>query len=595
MDRIRTWIAFVFVIIVITPVAYLSVFSTFHSYDDEGYILITLRDYLSGHPLLTPNRPLYGPFFYEAFGALFKLLGIVPTNDSGRFVTLAVWVLASVLGGLVAYRLTRSLWLGLTAQLVTFILLTALTLEPMTVYGAISLLLLALVACATWVPSHPRASSVLIGVVVGALCLVKINVGAFAAVAVLFAWAAGLSPPWRRMVLPLTAVFVTAAPLVLMAALLNHDWVLEFALLASLSTAALGAASLQIARTVSATPRAGLLLAGGAAVVVLTLAIAFAGGSRLDDAWNDLVVRAIRFPLVFTWPLRISAVADVWAILALGLALAGGRLSVSSTVANLGRVAAGLFTLVSVLLLPSSLFLLGLPLAWVAVKPPRGEAVDYSRVLIAALAVLESLQLYPVAGAQLALAALLMVPLGALVLNDGIAGLTSNVADRSRAARLARNAAPAALTAAVAALILNGFLAMDQFQSASPSGLQGAESVRLPAQQGAALRALTAAIEGSCSSFLTFPGMNSLYVWTGQQPPTDLRYGVWWLTPDASDQQSIVEQLDGRSGLCVVKNQALIDFWAQGRTVPSQPLVDFIDQNFVEAGTFGDYQLLVRR
>jgi hypothetical protein len=47
--------------------------------------------------------------------------------------------------------------------------------------------------------------------------------------------------------------------------------------------------------------------------------------------------------------------------------------------------------------------------------------------------------------------------------------------------------------------------------------------------------------------------------------------------------------------LCVVKNQTLIDFWAQGRAVPPQPVVEFIDSTFMPSATFGDYELLVRK
>jgi len=40
---------------------------------------------------------------------------------------------------------------------------------------------------------------------VGALCMVKINVGAFAVLAVVFAWTCGLAPPWRRFAAPAMA------------------------------------------------------------------------------------------------------------------------------------------------------------------------------------------------------------------------------------------------------------------------------------------------------------------------------------------------------------------------------------------------------
>jgi hypothetical protein len=228
-----------------------------------------------------------------------------------------------------------------------------------------------------------------------------------------------------------------------------------------------------------------------------------------------------------------------------------------------------------------------LPLAWIAIQPPLEDAPDpagdYCRALVPALAVLETLQIYPVAGSQLSLAALLLVPVGAISLGDGLRHV-------GRAAWVG----PAALAASVGAFLVAGFISIAAFQSGAPSGLSGAESLRLPSRQGANLRALVEAIDSGCSSFITYPGMNSLYVWTGHEPATPLRYPVWWLLPDVRDQQSIVQQLDGQSHLCVVKNQTIVDFWAQGRPVPKQPLVDFIDQNFVVAGTYGDYQLLVR-
>ena len=196
------------------------------------------------------------------------------------------------------------------------------------------------------------------------------------------------------------------------------------------------------------------------------------------------------------------------------------------------------------------------------------------------------MQAYPVAGTQLSLAALLMIPVGAVVLNDGITGVTSRGTAR---------VAPAALIFATAVLALEGFLAASHFAAGSPSGLQGAELVRMPATQAAQLHRLVAAIDSDCSSFITFPGMNSIYIWTGQEPPSDLRYGVWWLTPDPVDQQAVVQQLEGRSRLCVVKNQTLIDFWAQGRPIPPQPVVDFIDASFIPSATFGDYEILVRK
>jgi len=571
--------------VVIAPIGYLTMFSVFRAYDDEGSFLITLRDYLSGHPLLTPNNSYYGPFYYEVMGGLFKLLGIAPTNDSGRLVTLVIWLIASVLGAIVAYRLTQNLWLSLTAQLVTFTLLSTLSQEPMATYGLISLLLLGLVLAATFAGTRPRGSAAAIGALVGALCLVKINVGAFAVLAVIFAWSCGLAPRWRRFTAPAMAGVITLAPFQLMQDLLGRGSVLELALLAGLSAAAVGTAGMATPQ-LRQPPRAGWLILGGAVTVAASLGVALGGGTHPADIWGGLVVNAVRFPQLFTFPVNINPVADVWAALSLIGCIASLRARATRPIPDVARVAVGLFILLSVLLLPSSIFLLGLPLAWIATLGPRDQPLAYHRLLLPALAVMESLQAYPVAGTQLSIGALLMVPVGAIVLHDGISGLGTRGSVR---------VAPAALLVATVALALQGFLAGSQFAAGSPSGLPGAESVRMPAQQAAQLRHLVAAIDRDCSSFITFPGMNSLYVWTRQEPPTDLRYGVWWLTPDAADQQATVTQLGTRDRLCVVKNQSIIDFWAQGRPVPRQPVVDFIDQNFADGATYGDYQLLVQR
>ena len=572
--------------LILAPVGYLAMFSGFHAYDDEGIFLVTLRDFLSGHPLLTPNIPYYGPFFYETIGGLFKLLGIAPTNDSGRLVTLVFWLIASALAAFAAFRLTRNLWIAVVVQLATFILLTALIREPMTVYGLVSLLMLGLVVAASFASRRPRAAAVAIGAIVAALCLVKINVGAFGALAVVFAWAGGLAPRWRRFALPAMGVIITVAPVLLMANLLARAWVLEFALVASMSAAAVSLAWILAPPPRVTWPSSAWLILGGVTAAALTLAVALAGGTHLADIWNGLVVRSVQFSQLFTWPVDANPVVVLGAALSLAACVAYSRVRVSDSTADLVRIGAGLFILLSILLLPSSLWLLGLSLAWIATRARRDEPNLYVRLLLPALAVLESLQAYPVAGTQLSLAALLMIPVGAVVLKDGITGVT---------ARGAARVAPAVLILVTAVLALEAFLAGSQFAAGSPSGLQGAELVRMPSKQAAQLRQLVAAIDRDCSSFITFPGMNSIYIWTGQEPASDLRYGVWWLTPDPVDQQAVVRQLQGRSRLCVVKNQTLIDFWTQGRPVPSRPVVNFIDTSFMPSATFGDYELLVRK
>jgi hypothetical protein len=574
----------------------MAVFTGFHAYDDEGYFLITLKDYLSGQPLLSAAAPVNGPFFYETMGGLFKLLGAEPGHDIGRYVTLAIWLVGSLIAGLTSFRLTRSLWLGLSAELVMFHVLGALTTEPASPSGLVSLLLVSLIAAASFRNARPRASAAVIGGIVGALCLAKINVGGFAAFAVIFAWAGSLGPRWRRVLLPAGGL-VIVLPLVLTAPLLSQGWVWELAVGMTLSGFIVVITCLAFAvRRVP--PASTLWLAGGGIVmVVICAAIALSGGSNLGNWWNGLVVVPLRIPRLFTWPLQVNVGFDLWAAAMLAGALATSYLTRLSTVmAGSVRVAAGLFTIFSVLLLPSSIFVLALPLVWIAAVRPAREEDDpvggYCRLLLPALAVLEALQAYPVAGTELSLSAVSLVVPGAVILSDGMRQL-----ERAglRSLRWATSAAPATLLVNVQVLLLVAYLAAAGFFTGTPLGLPGAGSVRLQAQDASDLRSLVQAIDRDCSEFITLPGMNSLYFWTGQKPPTSVRSEIWMITFDDTSQQSLVEQLQGMPHLCVVKNEQVIEFWTHGAAVPDRPLVRFINASFAADGTFGDYELLIRK
>ncbi len=576
----------------------MAMFTGFQPYDDEGYFLVILKDYLAGQPLLSPAVPVNGPFFSETMGGLFRLLGADPGQDSGRYVTLGIWLIASLIAGLSAYRLTRNLWLGLNAELLMFHVLSAITNEPMSPSGLVGLLLVSMVVAASFRSARPRATAAVIGAIVGALCLAKINVGGFAAFAVAFAWAGSLAPRWRRVLLPATGVAIILVPLALTSPLLSREWVWEFAVAVALSSLIVVVTCLAFASR-PVPPASTLWLGGGGVLLALICAaIAFIGGSNPGDWWNGLVVVPLRIPRLFTWPVTVNIGFDLWAAAIFAGALATRYLTrLPTPVAGAARVAAGLFTLLSVVLVPTSIFLLALPLVWIAaVPPPLGEddpVGGYCRLLLPALAVLEALQAYPVAGTEISLAAVSVVPVGAAILGDGIRQLQG--AGLRRPSPRAGWVAAAALLVQASVLVLIAYVVATGFYTGTPLGLPGAGSVRVPAQDAQQLRDLVSAIDRDCAEFITYPGMNSLYLWTGQMPPTYVRSQIWMITFDDRQQQSLVDQLQGMPRLCVVKNQQVIEFWTHGAPIPDRPLVRFIDSSFAADGTFGDYELLIRK
>jgi hypothetical protein len=186
------------------------------------------------------------------------------------------------------------------------------------------------------------------------------------------------------------------------------------------------------------------------------------------------------------------------------------------------------------------------------------------------------------------------VAAAAIIFGDGVRQCRLAVQGGRVPSVLARVAAPVAVAGNAAAVLLLALVVRGEFASATPLALPGSDSMRLPAEQAAQLHGVVTAIEDNCTAFITLPGMSSFYLWTGQEPPAELSSEVWWLVLDDAQQQAIVDRVRNLTGLCVVKNQAMVDFWAQGRPVPPRPLVQFIDSGFTVQSAFGDYQVLVR-
>ena len=579
-------------------------FSGFHTYDDEGYFLLTLREYLVGHSLYTGLFTTYGPFYYEVLGGVFRLLGLDVGHDAGRMVTLAVWLIASLLAGAGAYRLTSSMWLGLAAQLLTFHVLGVLTNEPMQPSGLIAILLMAMVAAASARSARPRATAAVIGGIVAAACLIKINAGVFMGLAATFAFAAAMKGRWR-VLLPVTGAVLVLSPFVLMAGLLSQDWVRAYTVVVALSAVALTQVSIAWRPARMAAASGGWLVAGGVLVVIVLVGIAAIGGTRLYDLVNDLVFVPLRQPRLYTWPLRIGVGEVAWAAVWLVIAAVAIRFKthpwMRGALPGVMRIAAGAFTWLVVLLLPSPAFMLALPLAWIAAAAPEIDAESptdaYARQLVPTLALMFSMDAYPVAGTSLPISALALVPLGAVMVNDGIRQLRAWATSHNQpsALKVAAAAAPALLILNIAVLQLFTFLGASEYSANEPLGLRGAQAMRLPPQQAAALRGVTAAIDQRCDAFITEPGLDSFYIWSGSLPPAPVVDGVWLFALDDGEQRSLVSQIQGLPNLCVVRSQAAVDFWAEGRPIPQRPLVEYIDASFVPAATFGDYEVLVKR
>ncbi len=219
--------------------AYYALFSSFSPYDDEGYVLVSLHNFIDGGNLYDQVYSQYGPLYHQLFGALFGITGLDTTNDNARYVVLVLWIAVATGYGLLAERLSGNRWVGVAAQIVAFGALGFMTAEPMHPIGLTTVLVFALFAAAVWSRGERTPAYVCLGVAVGALAMVKINMGALAFVGVLAAGLLTLTPPrHRRRAQIAAAVLLALAPIVLLAGNLGETWVqrllaLELAALAA--------------------------------------------------------------------------------------------------------------------------------------------------------------------------------------------------------------------------------------------------------------------------------------------------------------------------------------------------------------------------
>jgi hypothetical protein len=174
---------------------------------------------------------------------------------------------------------------------------------------------------------------------------------------------------------------------------------------------------------------------------------------------------------------------------------------------------------------------------------------------------------------------------GVVCLADGMSWLGS----------LSRVLAQPALRAAVAGTVLLALtsssvsqlrVARDTYAGFVPLDLPGAARLRLPAVQVKTLRTLTETLRDRADTFLCVPGFNSLYFWTGKEPPT---LDVIGHMTNLSDEQGAAII----SALLQHRRPMVVHF--QGLAAPYPPFEERLRQSFKPMMRIGKYQLLVPR
>jgi len=238
-----------------------------------------------------------------------------------------------------------------------------------------------------------------------------------------------------------------------------------------------------------------------------------------------------------------------------------------------------------------------LPFAWVALlatAPGPERSPSFARLLLPLLAALQALHAYPVAGSQTLLAVVLLIPVGALCVANGVRGLGRLTAVGPD--RVALAGFGIVLAVVLAWFIGNSYLreplkiARGSYNSGYELDLPGSSEIRLGSEEEVALyRDISEAIRDNCPATLMEPGMDSFYLWAQQEPPSLTATGWETLFTDA-DQEQVIADTAAVEGLCLLRNKALAAGWGEG----DGPLVRYLEEGFTLIGRWGEYELLRR-
>lgn len=587
-------------VVAATTYAYVQMFTRFSDFDDEGYVMASVKNFLDGMPLYDAVFTQYGPFYYLVRKVLFATARVPVTHDVTRLIGIVHWIAMAGLCGWCVYRLTRAAsW-----AIVTFLQVTlhcwGLVLEPGHPQELVVLLLAASIAVAAAWPAS-TVGLLLLGILAACMLLTKINVGLYAAVALAVSWLS-LCPPgdWSRLALVGAGAVATLLPALLMRRDLT-SWAGNYALVASLATAACCVWAGRPRRPAHLQPRHVMLGAlgfggGVAAGAIVTILLGTSPAALVEGT----VLRPMQ--LVFTIPFQLGPTAVRCGVLSFLLAatlavleatgwLSQSRLETIGTVLKLALGIQGLYVLHR---WPTSTMTWIAPFLWIVLVPssPDGLHLEhrFPRTVLGLLAVLQLLMAYPVAGTQRALSTYLIVPL-----------LVVCVADAwTRVARSLRQPVVAYVELALLAGIVLVYAPtfdpeaqLVEYHAGTRTALWRFERARLPADTVRRYQWMVSTLVRHCDTFVTMPGFNSLYFWTRMAPPTGYNATAWMTLLTDAEQEQIVRALAEHPNACVIYNSFFTRFLA-GRANGDWPLATYIRASFRTVLKVGGDEFMIR-
>jgi len=586
-----------------TLTVYSKSFIGFSEWDDEGYVMIGLRSFLQGNALYDYVHSQYGPFYYLVEASLYTAFHMPVTHNAVRAIMGSFWLLSAVLCSWSIFRLTRS-WIltavGFTAAIKLLRFFTGSPGHPEEV--CLALLTGVLVAACYLSDGAKIWMGALLGSLIAALALTKINIGVYAALAIGLALLKAMPDGNKlRALFALITIAGLSLPFIILVPLLHQGWAQRTVALVVLSLSAAILVAWHSETDQFVTPRLWItcVLACGVAAA-LVIAPFLMRGTTLSAMLSMSVFQ--HRGSVKDWYIAFRVPTELLPVASLILAIAWVRISASSwargpmiVAFNVIKGLLGVLWIISLLKVQwAMMYDLVIPCAWLVLVPPTGNdpgKPSFARLALCLLSVFSALYLLPVAGTQVAFSLVLTIPLVCVFLDDAL-GLLALVMPSEGVMRLAK------VAVVVVLLTVNAYWAFSSaqaYRALKPSRLAGAERIHLSGKIAADYRWITATLNDSCDSYFSMPGIFSLYFWTNTPPPTRLLMSNWIGLLNREQQQQIVNDLSRIQRLCIVYDPGMVEFWRRGQDLSQSPLARYIHDGFVASAERRGYVILVRR
>jgi hypothetical protein len=593
--------------------AYHTMFWMFATQDDEGHVMAPIGQVCQGKVYGDEVYCYFGPAYVFTYAGFFRLTGQPVSHDAMRLITLVLWLLVAAICWFTCHRVTRRAVVSLLVCYAAFrCAQIPFTCEPGHPQEIITLaLLLVPAAAALLLPGRKGWFLCLAGLFVGYVLMCKVNVGLFAMGGLALAIVAatpGRLPGALKWALVVVAV---SAPVLLMWRHLDTESGSRIATFATLAIVAALAQTLSRRSNDFTMTNWGWAGLGCLVAIVAACSSAVLSGTSLEALGGVVLFSAMKHVEVHfrMWTLTTLTLVFSAASCAASLATAFSsdrpkwqRVSLAAQWAVRLLLVVGMIAYLRPFAVSSSLYPsvlpmyeFVLPLLWI-VLVPMGDSMTFRERAVRSLSVLialfHALVVYPVSGTQVALACLLFVPCWGFAVHDTLSRLAAIVPAKTAVRLLARSATAMIVVAVLTDSACYVQRVVEIYWKQVPLGLPGAARVRLSDVQVAIYRFLTANIKQPKRTFLTLPGMYSLYFWAEKSPSTGLNAEDWMAMLSDTQQREAVESVRNDENLWAVvwpKEAAdLVGF----QYLKDQPLVKFILSECHRVNAVGDVQLL---